>query len=243
MSTDADLIQIASAMQALEPKFIQSQSLGAHLNADDEAEFKRLAIEAKAMLDHELGRLNDFSTNLLFTINQGAAGYLGGLSLASVKSARAVVEGGVNQIRRKPTQALAKTKTNDPTYVSPTRLSEIRGLTSANWDCSRLVRMLEELNTAYAHRSHMSVAMLIRAITDHIPPAFGCKTFAEVANNYAGTKSFRGSMQHLHGSLKNIADAHLHVQIRRSETQPNEAQVDFRADLDVLLSEFVRLLQ
>lgn len=50
-------------------------------------------------------------------------------------------------------------------------------------------------------------------------------------------------MQHLYGSMKNIADALLHVQIRKSETLPNETQVDFRADLDALLGEFVRLLQ
>ena len=243
MSSDTDLSAIADAIRALEQKFVKSTSLGLYLDADDEAEFKRLAIEAKTLLDHELGRLNDFSTNLLLTINQGSGGYLGGPSLSAVKSSRAVIEGGVNQIRRKPTQALAKSKTNDPTYVSPSRLAEVRALNSTSWDVSRLVRLLEELNTAYANRSHMSVAMLVRAITDHVPPVFGCKIFAELANNYAGAKSFRGSMQHLHGSMKNIADAHLHVQIRRSETLPNEAQVDFRADLDALLSEFVRLIQ
>lgn len=243
MSSDTELSKIAVAIKALESKFVESRSLGLYLKSDGEANFKRLAIEAKAMLDHELGLFNDFSTNLLLAINHGSGGYLGGPSLSAVQSARAVIEGGINQIRRKPTQALAKTKSFAPTYVSPSRLAEVRGLNSANWDVSRLVRLLEELNTAYAHRSHMSVAMLVRAVTDHVPPVFACKTFAEVANNYAGAKSFQGSVQHLHGSLRNIADAHLHVQIRRSETLPNEAQVDFRADLDVLLAEFVRLLR
>lgn len=243
MSTDLDLQEIAAAMRELESKFVSSTSLGTYLKSEDEAEFKRLAIEAKAMLDHELGRLNDFSTNLLLTINQGSGGYFGGPSLSTVRSSRAVVEGGINQIRRKPTQALAKENAAAPTFVSPSRLAEIRSLTGAEWDVRRLVRMLEELNFAYANRSHMSVAMLVRAVSDHVPPVFNCKNFGEVANNYAGGKSFRGSMQHLHGSLKNIADAHLHVQIRKSEALPNEAQVDFRADLDVLLAEFVRVLR
>lgn len=243
MSSDIDLAKIADAIRSLEQKFVKSTSLGFYLNADDEAEFKRLAIEAKALLDHELGPLNDFSTNLLSTIIHGSGGYLGGPSLSAVKSSRAVIEGGVNQIRRKPTQALAKSKSNDPTYVSPSRLAELRALTSAAWDVSRLIRLLEELNAAYANRSHMSVAMLVRAVTDHVPPVFGHKTFAEVENNYAGAKSFRGSMQHLHGSMKNIADAFLHVQIRKSEVLPNETQVDFRADLDALLAEFVRVLR
>ncbi|MEH0168655.1 hypothetical protein [Roseateles microcysteis] len=243
MSTDADLLKIASAMEALESKFVDSRTLGLHLAVAEEAEFKRLSIEAKAILDHELGLLNDFSTNLLLTINQGSGGYLGGPSMAAVRSSRAIVEGGVNQIRRKPAHAAAKVKADDPTYVSPSRLAEVRALASAKWDVTRLVRLLEELNAAHAQRCHMSVAMLVRAVTDHVPPVFGCTNFGEVANNYAGAKSFRGSMQHLHGSMKHIADAHLHVQIRKSETLPNEAQVDFRADVDVLLAEFVRVLQ
>ena len=87
----------------------------------------------------------------------------------------------------------------------------------------------------------MATAMLIRSIADHIPPVFGFKTFAEVANNYAGAQSFRASMKNLDNSLRNIADAHLHVHIRRSETLPTEAQVPFQADLDVLLAEIVRV--
>lgn len=243
MTTDAALSKIALAIEALEQKFVQSGALGLHLHTEDAAEFKRLAIEAKALLDHELGRLNDFSSNLLWTINQSSGDFLGGPSLAGVRETRAVIEGGINQIRRKPTLAQASATRDQPTYVSLSRLAEIRALSSASWDMGRLVRLIEELNNAHAHRCYMSVAMLVRAITDHVPPVFNCKTFTEIANNYAGAKSFRGSMRHLEGSLRNIADAHLHVQIRRSETLPNEAQVDFRADLDVLLGEFVRLLQ
>ena len=243
MTTDAALANITLAIKALEPKFVQSGNLGLHLRGEDAVEFKRLAIEAKVLLDHELGLLNDFSTNLLRAINQSSSGFLGGPSLVAVKVARAVVEGGINQIRRKPTLAVTSAAKDQPTYVSPLRLAEVRALSTANWDVARLVRLMEELNNAYAHRCYMSVAMLVRTIADHVPPAFNCKAFTEIANNYQGAKSFRGSMQHLDGSLRNIADAHLHVQIRRSETLPNEAQVDFRADLDVLLAEFVRLLQ
>jgi hypothetical protein len=241
MSTDLELTKIANAMQTLEGKFVDSRALGLHLDADGEAEFKRLAIEAKGLLDHELGRANDFSSNLIYAINQGAGGYLGGPSLAAVKAARSVIQGGVNQIRRKPTHALARNSSLQPAYVSPTRLAELRQMTSANWDMTRLLRMVEELNVAYANRCHMSVAMLVKAIADHVPPVFACKSFAEVANNYGGSKSFKGSVQNLQNSLRNIADAHLHVQIRRAETVPTEAQVDFRADLDVLLGEVVRL--
>jgi hypothetical protein len=243
MSTDIDLLKITESMQALEGRFVDSHSLGLHLSAEDEAKFKRLAIEAKSMLDSELGHLNDFSTNLFHAINSGSGGFLGGPSLASVKSARAIVEGGVNQIRRKASPQSNPRQPNKPQYVDSSRLAELRAITGRAWDVRRLIRLVEELNTAYANDCHMSVAMLVRAIADHVPPVFGCKTFNEVANNYSGAQSFRGSMQHLNLSLRNVADAHLHVQIRPSEVLPTGAQVDFRADLDVLLGEVVRVLK
>jgi hypothetical protein len=243
MSTDVDLLKVAASMQTLEARFIESRSLGLHLSAEDEAEFKRLAVEAKAMLDSELGYLNDFSSNLFHAINSGSGGFLGGPSLASVKGARAIVEGGVNQIRRKVSPRANALRPSITPYVEPSRLAELRAITGKAWDVRRLIRLVEELNLSYANECHMAIAMLVRAIADHVPPVFGCKTFNEVANNYPGAKSFRGSMQHLNLSLRNVADAHLHVQIRPSEVIPTSAQVDFRADLDVLLGEVVRVLK
>ena len=59
---------------------------------------------------------------------------------------------------------------------------------------------------------------------DHIPPLFGFNSFNEVANNYGG-KSFRGNMQHLQNSLRNIADNHLHSHIRKNEILPNKIKL------------------
>lgn len=243
MASDIDLLKIVESMEALEGRFVDSRALGLHLSAGDEAEFKRLAVEAKAMLDSELGRLNDFSSNLFHAINSGSGGFLGGPSIASVKSARAIIEGGVNQIRRKANPCANPLQPNKTLYVDSSRLAELRAITSKEWDVSRLIRLVEELNIAHENDCHMTIAMLVRAVTDHAPPIFGCKTFNEVANNYSGAKSFRGSMQHLNLSLRNVADAHLHVQIRSSEVLPTGPQVDFRADLDVLLGEIVRVLK
>jgi hypothetical protein len=83
--------------------------------------------------------------------------------------------------------------------------------------------------------------MLTRALMDHVPPIFGQSTFEGIANNYSGTKSFKDSMRHLQGSSRSIANAHLHTPIRRSESLPTSTQVNFRQDLDVLLSEIVRI--
>jgi hypothetical protein len=102
--------------------------------------------------------------------------------------------------------------------------------------------MCEELNGVFEQRSFIACSMLVRGIVDHVPPIFGCKTFSEVANNYAGGKSFRSSMRHLDQSLRNLADGNLHTQIRRTESLPTEMQIKFWADLDKLLEETVRVL-
>jgi len=242
MSAEQELLGIAKSMKDLEGRFVDSRQLGLHLGAEDEAEFKRLSVEAKAILDGELGGLNDFSMNLIHSINQSSGGFLGGPSLVSVKGARALIEGAVNQIRRKPGLSRKPTLSSKPSYVDVSRLAALRALPKTTWDVSRLVRLCEELNIAHDNDCHMAAAMLVRSIVDHVPPIFGCKSFNEVANN-ATAKSFRGSMQHLNQSLRNIADAHLHARIRASEILPTGPQVDFRADLDVLLSEVVRVLK
>lgn len=127
-------------------------------------------------------------------------------------------------------------------YVSQRRLEELRAQTNGEWDLKRLVRMCEELNSSYEHGSYIACSMLVRSIVDHVPPIFGHKSFAEVASNYAGGKSFRASMSHLDRSLRNLADGNLHTHIRQTESLPTETQVKFWADLDKLLEEIVRVL-
>jgi hypothetical protein len=126
-------------------------------------------------------------------------------------------------------------------FVAESRLSELRAITGGRFDMQRLIALAEELNNCWGRGDVHAVAMLTRAIIDHVPPVFNAKNFDEVANNYAGSKSFKDSMQHLANSAKKIADGHLHTQIRRKEVLPTSTQVDFSRDLDVLLAEIVRI--
>lgn len=128
-------------------------------------------------------------------------------------------------------------------YVSEDRMEILSSLSPKSFDLSRLLASLRELNIAYRTNSFMAIAMLVRSVIDHVPPIFNCRTFNEVMSNYLGSKSFKRSMEHLNLSLRNIADAHLHVPIRAKESLPAFQQVDFRADLDVLLGEIIRLLK
>jgi len=241
MSAAEELKQIAHEMEALESRFVRSDSMGYYLKTEDEAKFKRLTVEAKSAMDEGLGVANDFSINLLHTANSMRGGFAGGISLAGVRSARELVEAAARRAERKavaaPAVSLGSAK---PHYVDPARIAELR-VSKGTFDMTRLVRMCEELNLANQADAHISKAMLVRAIVDHVPPVFGCRNFGEVANNYSGSKSFRGSMQHLDTSLRNIADGHLHVQIRKAEVLPSPQQVDYRQDLDALLAEVVRI--
>lgn len=137
----------------------------------------------------------------------------------------------------------AKTKNHAHTYVNSGRVKELQSIKTEEFDLVRLIRLCEELNSAFGASSYLSAIMLVRAIIDHVSPIFGVATFSEVENNYKGSKSFKESMKNLNSSSRKIADQYLHTQIRSSEVLPNEHQVDFSNDLDVLLAEIYRILK
>lgn len=126
--------------------------------------------------------------------------------------------------------------------VAESRLVELRLLVSPDFDFRKLVRLCEEINATYGLQCYYATAMLIRGLLDHVPPLFGFKSFGEVANNYAGGgRSFKETVQHLENASRKVGDAHLHMPIRKSETLPVAQQVNCGQQLDVLLSEIVRI--
>jgi hypothetical protein len=128
-------------------------------------------------------------------------------------------------------------------YISKGRINQLQKISNPRFDLQRLIQLCNELNICHQNDCYLAIAMLVRTILDHVPPIFGVSLFSEVANNYSsGAKSFRESMKHLAESARKIGDAHLHTQIRKKEVLPTNKQVDFMADLDVLLGEIVRVL-
>lgn len=125
-------------------------------------------------------------------------------------------------------------------FVDAERIDQINNLNGHDFDFTRLVAILKELNVAYSHNLYLSIPPLVRAIIDHVPPIFGKAKFAEVCGSH-GTKSFRESISNLNNSSRKIADSFLHTQIRRKEALPNKTQINFKNDLDVLLQEIVRI--
>lgn len=127
-------------------------------------------------------------------------------------------------------------------YVDESRIADLRATDADNFDLRKLIALCEELNQCYRAQCYHAVAALTRALIDHIPPLLGMRSFSEVANNYAGSRSFKAGMLQLDTAARSIADQHLHAQIRSTEVLPTRVQVDFSQVVDVLLAEIVRVL-
>lgn len=126
-------------------------------------------------------------------------------------------------------------------FVDQVRVADLKRVPRSDFDLGKLISLCEELNVCYRSQCYHAVAALTRAVIDHVPPVLGCKLFGEVVNNYSGGRSFSDSMKRLEG-VRKIADAHLHTHIRRTEALPTRVQVNFSAELDVLLGEVHRVL-
>lgn len=153
------------------------------------------------------------------------------------------IEDAVNYLKRaaKPKQVLppaTEKRAPERSYVATQRLSEIQSLPEDKWDFAKLHQLCIELNAAHQAGSHYATAMLVRAITDHIPPLFEVETFGQLASQ-VGARSFKEAMLHLDKGLRKIADGCLHQPIRRRESLPTEQQVNFSPYLDLLLGEIV----
>jgi hypothetical protein len=242
LTDKADLIAIADELSGLKRRFVQS-SQEMYLKTEDQAKFKAFVAEAQAIIGGALGHLNNFSTGIIRSLVEGQGGFFGGPSFACVEEVDSLVRAAVRQIERRERAPLSppiSVPLAEP-YVSLSRIAALESLPSHNWDYSKLIQLCKELNTVTAAGDcHYSTAMLVRAITDHVPPVFGLGSFAQVAANSNGA-SLKGSMKHLDQSLRHIADAILHEQIRKKEALPSPQQVNFKADLDRLLGEIVRI--
>jgi hypothetical protein len=126
-------------------------------------------------------------------------------------------------------------------YVDEKRIKELKLVKDSNFDLVRLIEMCEELNSNFSSKNFIASIALVRAIIDHVPPIFGFKSFTEVSNNCE--KSVKESLLHLENSSRKIADAYLHIPIRRKEILPTATQVNFSQSLDVLLGEVIRKLK
>lgn len=126
--------------------------------------------------------------------------------------------------------------------IDRSRIDALKAYTGTAWDLQKLIKLCEELNSNAEAGNFYAIAYLSRALIDHVPPILGCKNFDEVANNYAGSKSFKKAMEPLSKTLKNLADMHIHTQVSAKLASPSMTQVNFSQALDLLLGEIIKEL-
>jgi hypothetical protein len=127
------------------------------------------------------------------------------------------------------------------TYLDKNTLLCLSKIESKDFDLSRLISLCNELDDNYSLENYHSCAMLLRAILDHIPPIFGKKTFDDVCAQHGG-QSFKDIVRPLNETAKKIGDNYLHTQINKKVSVITKTQVDFQANLDILLNEMVVIL-
>lgn len=150
-----------------------------------------------------------------------------------------ILEAGIKQLSESNDTKKHEKKQNNSEFVNLYRIEEIRSISNPNFDFSKLIAYCEEVNICYQNECYLAVAMLTRAIIDHIPPIFDATDFQNVYGQN-GTRSFKEQMTHLDKSSRKIADSYLHGHIRNKESLPNQTQVNFSQDIDVLLAEICR---
>lgn len=206
----------------------------------NEAQIQQDVDEVADLLDEMFEKDNKYSSDTRNTF-LSVRGDFGIISQTCISSILAILKSAQTKFNRNYPGGLLK-KPLQGIFVDIGRISELKCIRDSKFDLSKLIRFCEELNVAAKNDCFMAVAMISRAIIDHVPPVFGCATFSEVANNYSGNKSFKDSMQHLNNFYKKIADGFLHVQIRNKEALPNISQVNCSSEIDLLLSEIIRIL-
>lgn len=132
------------------------------------------------------------------------------------------------------------TEKSDPApygYVSKARIEALKSIKGSIFDLRKLIRLCEEVNLCHKHDCSIAVASLVRTITNHVPPIFGCKSYATYVSQCSAGRSVRSSLERLDKNLRDIADNHLHEVMRAHANLPTAMQVNFSPELDVLLGE------
>lgn len=123
-------------------------------------------------------------------------------------------------------------------FVSSVRIEELRALPSTKWDVRRLVRLCEEINIAFAHGSLFSLAMLVRAVQDHVPPLFdGEPDFDGVVAR--AKRPYQKAVKALQ-AWRVVADRALHLHIDRYSPVITPDLVNVNEQLSVLIDEVIR---
>jgi len=145
-----------------------------------------------------------------------------------------VVIDALNEVAENPNYTASVA--SNAAFLNTEVLIQLKAVQGARLDLTKLVKMCEELNDAYARGNFISSALLLRAIMNHVPPVFGATTLSEVVA-HAG-RSVKAILARLNEEARPIADLHTHFLMRRAEHLPTKNQLEpYKAGFEVLMQE------
>ncbi|WP_237329685.1 hypothetical protein [Streptomyces sp. CBMAI 2042] len=122
-------------------------------------------------------------------------------------------------------------------YISAD-LIEVLATTTTSFKLDKLTALARELNANVAAEHPYASQMLLRAILDHVPPAFEQATFDNVVANVSWSRTDKNYVKRLR-DVRTSADDALHRQIRQSPSHLNMDDMPPRTWLNALLQRLV----
>lgn len=138
---------------------------------------------------------------------------------------------------------------NENNYFSIKIIDELRNIENIDFDLTKLIEILEEVNMLYKNKMYLWITPLLRMLIDHIPPIFWKKNFESLISEWSfwinsnkNESSDKKIIKRLIDLCKNISDSNLHTQISNKELLPNEINVNFKIEFDTLLKYIIKEL-
>ncbi|MEU9858910.1 hypothetical protein [Streptomyces sp. NPDC047974] len=141
-----------------------------------------------------------------------------------------------------PTASPADTR---PPYLDAETLADLEDAAhNTQWKIGKFLALCHELNSNHAAQNPYACVALVRAITDHIPPIFGHKDFAQVAANHSFSmqRTDKAHAKYL-ADFKDIAHDALHRPIGPSVHIHTMDDVPAPTRLRAVLRELVTLMR
>jgi hypothetical protein len=127
-------------------------------------------------------------------------------------------------------------------FIDSSIIESLSQVKSKKYDLSKVVKFCQEINGTFNSGYYLSTALLIRALTNHIPPIFGHEKFNQVVAQ--STRSRQELFKPLDDTARDVADLHTHDTIRHKENLPTKRQLEpFKSNIEFLLHEILTELQ
>lgn len=139
-----------------------------------------------------------------------------------------------------------KQQSKDNFYIDTELIKELKKIKNKDFDTKTLVQLCDAMNVSYRENNYHALLATGRNIMHHVPPIFQCPNFESIVNNYKDknkARSFKNAMKRLHGSFKDLADHHGHLQVGKTELLPTHEQIDFKPEFAFLIQEIIRILK